>query len=101
MFYSTGPGIMAANQTVVYIVVASRALGMYSIYCTEAQGCEVRSINAMHPERANIPWAQLPWIHLEDKKSKERRTYLIQNGSMKSLSESALECRSNLGSTRD
>ena len=61
---------MAANQTVVYIVVTSRALGMYGIYCTEAQGCEVRSINAMHPERANILWAQLPWIHLEDKKNK-------------------------------
>ena len=41
--YSTGPGIMAANQNlmVVYVVVTSRALGMYGIYCTKAQGHKV------------------------------------------------------------
>ena len=32
---------MAANQKVVYVVATSRALGMYGIYCTEAQGRKV------------------------------------------------------------
>ena len=35
-----------------------------------AQG--LRSVNVMHPECANIPWAQLPLIHLEDKKIKRK-----------------------------
>ena len=39
----------------LYVIVISRARGMYGIYCTEARGpCArgLRAINAMHPECA-------------------------------------------------
>ena len=52
-----GDTVQACIHVIVrYVIVITRAQGMYGIYCTEARGREaargLNAINAMHPECA-------------------------------------------------
>ena len=46
--------MLLSKVGLMFVIVISRALGMYGIYCTEARGREaargLSAINAIHPE---------------------------------------------------